>query len=476
MKKVLCLVLAALLLLGLCACKQQEAQTAKPQFQVGYGRADITPSVSVPLSGYGNALTRMSEGFYNKLYASCVAMRDENGNTVLLLSVDITTSGELMVGEARTAAAKATGVAEEQIMVSATHTHSAPSYSSDHMNVGTAKKQFKDGVVAAAKAAVEDLAPAAVQISTTQTENLNFVRHYLMNDGTYAGDNYGSFTSGIKAHATEADSEMQLIRYVREGDKKDVLMVNWQAHPKVSSTGDTDNGKATRNLLSADFVGSCREYVESQVDCHFIYFQGAAGNLNARSGMAGKTATTDCKEYGKLLGDFVIGGLEAMTEVAPGAVRVKKETYTAPVDKSDSDLVPKAKEIASYWSRTNDRSGSIQMGEPYGIHSPYHANAIVARAQSGENLSMDVYAISAGGISFVTAPYEMFDTNGMYIKDNTPFDMTFILCYANDHNSYIASAEAFDYGCYEADIRRYAKGAAEELAELYVSMLKDLKG
>lgn len=476
MKKILCLTLAVLMLLGLCACGEKEQKTAAPTFRVGFGRADITPGVPVPLAGYGNALTRMSEGFYNKLYANCVALSDADGNTVLLLSVDITTSGENMVTSAREAAAKATGVPVDQIMVSATHTHSGPSYATDHANTAVAVNLFKDGVVEAAKAAMEDLAPATIQIGTTETEGLNFVRHYLMNDGTYAGDNYGSFASGIKEHATEADSEIQLIRYVREGDKKDVLMINWQAHPKVSSTGDTDNGKATRNLLSADFVGSCREYVESQVDCHFIYFQGAAGNLNARSGMAGKTATTDCKEYGKLLGDFIIGGLEGMIQVEPGAVRVKKQTYTAPVDKSDSELVTKAKEISSYWSKTNDRSTCIQMGEPYGIHSPYHANAIVARAQMGDTLSMDVYAISGGGISFITAPYEMFDTNGMYIKDHTPFDMTFILGYANTHNSYIASAQAFDYGCYEADIRRYAKGAAEELADLYVSMLTDLKG
>lgn len=108
--------------------------------------------------------------------------------------------------------------------------------------------------------------------------------------------------------------------------------------------------------------------------------------------------------------------------------------------------------------------------------SPYHADAILIRSQIREDLSIDVYAVSAGGISFVAFPYEMFDTNGKYIKDNTPFDMTFVLGYANSHLGYIASSEAYEYGCYEVDIRRYEKGTAEKLADQFVTMLKELKG
>ena len=69
----------------------------------------------------------------------------------------------------------------------------------------------------------------------------------------------------------------------------------------------------------------------------------------------------------------------------------------------------------------------------------------------------------------------MFDTNGAYIKDHTPVDMTFVLTYANDHVSYVASAEAFEYGCYEADIRRFTKGTAEKVAQQLVDAVAQLK-
>jgi hypothetical protein len=47
---------------------------------------------------------------------------------------------------------------------------------------------------------------------------------------------------------------------------------------------------------------------------------------------------------------------------------------------------------------------------------------------------------------------------------------------ANSSFNYIPAAAGFDYNCYEANTCRFIKGTGEELAELFVSMLTDLKG
>lgn len=476
MKKILSLALAVLMLLSLCACWGQKAEE-KQSFRVGFGSKDITPVNSVPLSGYGNSLTRMSDGTYASLLASCLALQDENGNTALLISTDAVTTSASMADSAKETISKEYDIPMEQIMISATHTHSSPDYGADHPNVAAAKQLYIDGVVAAARKAMEDLSPATIQIGTTNPDGLNFVRHYEMNDGTYSGDNHGSAESGYKDYATEADTEMQIIRYVREEEgKKDIITVNWQAHPKLSSSGTTIHGRDHRNLLSSDFVGTAREYVEAETNCHFIYYQGASGNMNPVSSIPGDTKEEDCRKYGKLLSDAIIAGLDGLKESTGGTVAVKKYTFSAPVDHSDDGLVEPAKKISEYWAQSNDYNGSIEMGKEHGIYSPYHADAILIRSRNQGDLSIDVYAVSAGGISFVAFPYEMFDTNGKFIKENTPFDMTFIMGYANSHLGYIASSAAYDYGCYEVDIRRYEKGTGEKLADQFVTMLKELKG
>ena len=79
-------------------------------------------------------------------------------------------------------------------------------------------------------------------------------------------------------------------------------------------------------------------------------------------------------------------------------------------------------------------------------------------------------------LSFVFAPYEMFSESGSYIRENTPYSMTFLSSCSNGGNGYLPSSAAYEYGCYESFSSRLAKGSAEELADEYLSMLTTLKG
>jgi hypothetical protein len=88
---------------------------------------------------------------------------------------------------------------------------------------------------------------------------------------------------------------------------------------------------------------------------------------------------------------------------------------------------------------------------------------------------MELNVLCAGDIAFATAPFEMFNSNGRYIKENSPFKMTFVLAYCNGFNSYLPDEKAFNYDCYEVNARRFPKGSAEEVAQTNVAMLKQLK-
>jgi len=71
----------------------------------------------------------------------------------------------------------------------------------------------------------------------------------------------------------------------------------------------------------------------------------------------------------------------------------------------------------------------------------------------------------------------MFDTNGMEVKQGSPFAKTFITCYSYPaQQGYIASALGYQNGGYEVDNGIYAPGTGEELANAYLEMLKELKG
>ena len=59
------------------------------ELRVGYARTDITPTEPVPLRGYGNASHRMSERVLSPLCATCLAVTDGRGETVLIYALDL---------------------------------------------------------------------------------------------------------------------------------------------------------------------------------------------------------------------------------------------------------------------------------------------------------------------------------------------------------------------------------------------------
>jgi hypothetical protein len=69
----------------------------------------------------------------------------------------------------------------------------------------------------------------------------------------------------------------------------------------------------------------------------------------------------------------------------------------------------------------------------------------------------------------------MFAANGAFVKDNAPFDATFMVGYTNGAHSYIADDQAFEYGCYEVDARNFVRGTGEKLASAFVELLGQLQ-
>ena len=135
MKKIFSLVLCFLLCLGVFAgCGEEKpAETGSGIFQVGYGRADVTPTESIPLDGYAGADSaeyRRSASTEWPLQVVTVAFTDENNNTLLFITLDFLNA--YMADSMREAIANETGIPKDHIMFHVTHNHSGPSLRVDH--------------------------------------------------------------------------------------------------------------------------------------------------------------------------------------------------------------------------------------------------------------------------------------------------------------------------------------------------------
>ena len=471
MKKILSLLMIAAIVLSLCGCAASGGESAGKQdggFRIGYARENITPEDPVPLGGYGNSTKRMSTGYLDYLYVTCVAITDAQDNTIMLISQDVIRSDQYKA--VRAEVKKATGLSEGDIMVASTHTHSSPETKSKSSGTSAWDALYKAAIGKAAAAAMEDRSPAEISVGKKVVEDMNFVRHYLMSDGSYAGSNFGTFANlTIVDHSEPNDPGLQVIRFTRVAeDKQDIIMCNWQAHPCFT-------GGSTETVISADFIGSTRTYVEEQTGELFVYFTGAAGNQNAVSKIEGEAPTRDWLQYGQELGDHIIDVLGNMTSVASGDIHNEEYFFDAKVNHQWENNIEQAREVVALFNAT-DRTTGNKLAREYGFNSVYHCNGVISRASFGETYGFEINVLTMGELSFVFAPYEMFSTHSNYIKENTPYDMTFIVTCANGANGYIPSKLAHEYGCYERDIGRYTAETGLELAEKYVSILTEHKG
>ena len=90
-------------------------------------------------------------------------------------------------------------------------------------------------------------------------------------------------------------------------------------------------------------------------------------------------------------------------------------------------------------------------------------------------LDIPISAVSMGDVGFVSAPYEMFDANGVQIKEGSNFKMTFVCAYANGDYGYIPSSLAHSHGGYEVFSCCFVQGTGEALADKMISMLNELQ-
>ncbi len=433
-------------------------------FSVGYSRIDITP-ITWPTLFYNGEYAKSA---HDPLQFTVVALSDGK-NVALICSVDMRGMNAELTKKTKELLVKNIDIdiPLENIFINNSHSHSAVDCNYDDPTVVSWKSQvYYKRLPYAGEAAVRDLTPAEAYTGTGHTEGLTFVRRYFREDGAFTSIHYRETSNApIVRHESDPDTEMRTLRFDREGDKKDVLMVNYQTHYGSAESIWPDQ-------MSADFVHQFREVAEKDLDCHFSYIAGAGGNLVFNTRIEGE------RKY-----PTIVEGAVHMLDVAKEAIAAEEKTTTGTIQVAhadhegahnhdyDEDTINKARSITNAEARSAEQQKLIN---EYGFHSRYQANGIIA----GMNADFTVVpftAITCGEIAFCAFPYEMWDTNGKECREASPFKTTFISSLTNGSVGYIPAAHAFPNGGYEVYSCRFRPGCGEEFVGVMLRLLDECK-
>ena len=363
-KKLLALVCMMTVLVCAVFAAAPKADAADHKYQVGYARVDVNPYnvdgdfssgiMQLPLRGSGDVWNRLStaglvddngDGVIDAndgLKATCVAITDETGKTVLLINIDLI--GGTMISKvnaaivARVEAALASGelsgvsLAKEDIYYGGTHTHNAPDttvYASGgktgtnsdgvelgpiNENLGIWINRTVEDVADAAILALQDRAAATItrdQLSASDAtdpvvkgKKMVTTRHLVNGeDGSIAGDNFNDRGNNPK-QITEADDTIYLLKFsFQDANKLPVIFTGWRGHPSLNNSNSYENSGT--KCMSSDYVNAYRHALEFGVkvtiDTEYgvghvaswelgdtqkyrvIFFNGTGGNTNPRN-------------------------------------------------------------------------------------------------------------------------------------------------------------------------------------------------
>lgn len=445
------------------------------RISVGFGEAIITPDFPVGLTGYGNHSTRISTEILSDLRVHVLAFRSDDGNSALVITADLMVCTFDWSEKIAHWCEENVGIPAENVIFSCVHQHSTPFIHEEKMDAYASSR-----IYVAIQDAIADLSPADMYINSVETRAMNFVRNYWNTEGEMVTPNHNKVGGGLVGHESEPDNVMQLLKFRRNG-KKDILVVNFQTHPYMG----TDSFKTE---ITADWVDVLRGKVAEELDCRVCYFSGASGNLADSSLISAENVSTDYLDHGRRAAEYILGAEGSYKQVNGGPVKAIKRLVSYESDHSMDHLVDVARPIRDEYL-FGDFLKSKQMAEEApGIYSVYHAQSIVSKFEAPDTKDMHIMVVSIGDVAFTGHPYEMFDTNGMELKQGTvgnenytaeeqlenPYEMTIVTTIANGYKSYIPSRLGYTNGGYSTDTALFAPGTGERVVGDFLQILNKL--
>lgn len=448
----LLLCLAALLTSALLLSAQSGVPTPgviPRQFRAGAATANITPHLGISINGHFN--DRMAKHVHDELHARCLVLSD--GQTRLVIVVcDSCMIPRDVLDAAKALIQQRTGIPAENILISATHTHSAPTCAAvfqsepDQDYQAFLTVRIADGV----QRAVNQMAPAKIAWGVGAAPDHVFNRRWRMKRGTIPPNPFGGTNDLVRMNppvespdliepAGPTDPEVSVLA-VRFADGKPMaLLANYSLHyvggvPGTEVSADYFGAFCDRiqQLLGADrqdppFVALLSNGTSGDINnINFRQRQPARGPYQQMNLVADAVAREAHRVYQELqFRDWVPLGV-AQKEIRLG-VRLPTEAEL----KRAEDILAKAK--------GRELRGAEEI----------YARETVLMKDYPKEVSLLIQTLRFGELGIAAVPCEVFVEIGMEIKARSPFRPTFTVALANGYYGYLPTPAHHQLGGYE---------------------------
>jgi len=454
-----------------------EKNTKGGPFRAGAYAIDVTP-LELPVIVNGGMRERMVDKVVDRLHARCLVLDD--GQTKLVIAVvDSCMIPRTLLDQAKEMASKSTGIPVENMLISATHTHQAPSVfgclgsDADAKYSAFLPPQIAKGIVMAHK----NLAPARIGWGVAHDKKNVYIRRFLMKPGKASTTRFTGKTND-RAQMNPGFNNPNAIRRLGVPDTAvSVLSVQTPQGLPIALLANYSTHYAGGPALSADYFGVFASLVAKKL--------GGGDRGDAPPFMAamtnGTSGDTNCLDFtrpaNRKYDRFTVGA-----DVAAAALEAyEKIEYKdqAPLAMREAKLplnirAPDAAEVAEateYLKQFNGRKPQV-LDEIYARETVLLGKMPVSR-------KIKLQAIRIGSLGIAAIPNEVYSSTGLSIKKHSPFKTTFTIELANGCEGYLAPPEQHKLGGYTTWRARSScleTGAEPKVRKKIMSLLGEVAG
>ena len=467
-------------LLFLFACSPAAVADDATSFRAGAAMSNITPPLGSDI--VGGFLPIASTHVHDQLHARCLVL-DDGKNRLALVVCDLLGIHRLVSDEARKMIGDEAGIPRENVLISATHTHSAASaMGQDRFKYDQQLDDYRrfvarriaDGV----RSAVNNLRPAELAFVKVEAPEHVFNRRWSMAPGSIPPNPFGG-TDLVKMNpppgspnllepAGPTDPTVSVIA-VRDLDGKPISVFAAYSLHYVGGVGP--------GHISADYFAMfCDELARlleaDRLDPPFVAMlaNGTSGDINNINFRQPRGRQEPYQQMRLVANDVA-------QKVAAG---IKQAAYTR-----DITLAARYREPAIQWRKPTEdeiawakgllvanRAASGKADLP-----AIYADRTLRMAEYPDRLPMPLQVLRIGQICIGSMPNEVFCEIGLEFKQRSPFTDSFMVSLNHGYYGYLPTPRQHDLGGYETWLgtNRLEKHASEKMLAELLEMAAELK-
>ncbi|MBM4000850.1 MAG: hypothetical protein FJ297_15145 [Planctomycetes bacterium] len=417
------------------------------ELRVGAAVTDVSPT-SFPVLINGGMLSRTAEKIKTPVEARALVL-DDGAERLAIVVVDSCMMPRPLLDEAKQLAAERTGIPADRMLMSATHTHSAPSCmgclgtDADAAYVPYLREKLAQAVAAAAA----NLEPAKAGWAVENAAEFTALRRWIRRPDRMDVDPFGNRTVRANMHAGRVwddvtgesgpeDPALTILSFVALDGRPIAALANFSMH----YFGD--------EAVSADYFGKFRDGLQEHAAPRSIpdkppfvavLSHGCSGDIWRRDYTKpvpppAEDHTIDSFTQGLLA--IAIKGYDAIRHEAVSDIRMTESRMTLNYRVPDAQRLEWARRVVS------------EMGD----RLPKDTAEVYAREQvllhERQSTEVVVQAVRIGDMAIATTPNETYALSGLKIKHQSPLNKTMVIELANGGDGYIPPPEQHLLGGY----------------------------